>query len=409
MKRTVFLLGAGAAIDWNGPTTNQLTDNLIKQGPSNSKDELIINFIYEYFNNRNTKDDKLNFEGLIDIIEQCAQYWISKDLNSSINAKLISEDDKFWEHSFSEQYIAGDRNYNPKLSPKANFFCKLLLDCYQVIIYHIRQYSFFTQNINKIFEGSNNEINHLASQYFQEKSKNSYLRIYSLNYDRVIQAIFQKTNIPFFQGFASENIVPTIEEMHQSVDTKRILTSLNENCVYHLHGNFCWSVNNTNPNGVNGYQIVNSYYHSPLVNNGFQQTSSENGKSLFLTPIITGYSKVQRTNLTPFKQMASAFDIDCHIADEIIIIGYSFGDLHINDTIRQARKNNLNTKITIITSPKNKKDTLRKISNDLISHWAIFQDFVFESNKDEAYSKQFNIRIIFKYFKDYLKEHADSL
>ena len=63
-------MGAGAAIDWNGPTTNQLTDNLIKQGPSNSKDELIINFIYEYFNNRNTKDDKLNFEGLDEVIEK---------------------------------------------------------------------------------------------------------------------------------------------------------------------------------------------------------------------------------------------------------------------------------------------------------------------------------------------------
>lgn len=45
MKRTVFLLGAGAAIDWGGPTTNQITDTLIKQGPSNAKDELIINYI----------------------------------------------------------------------------------------------------------------------------------------------------------------------------------------------------------------------------------------------------------------------------------------------------------------------------------------------------------------------------
>ncbi|WGQ15448.1 SIR2 family protein [Sphingobacterium faecium] len=405
MKRTVFLLGAGAAIDWNGPTTNQLTDSLIKQGPSNSKDELIINYIYEYFNNGNTKDDKLNFEGLIDIIEQCAQYWISKDLNSTINAKLISEDDKFWEHSFSEQYITGYRNYNPKLSPKANFFCKLLLDCYEVIIYHIRQYSCFTQNINKIYCEKNSEINHLAAQYFQEKSKNSYVRIYSLNYDRVIQAIFKKTNIPFFQGFASENIVPSVDERHQQVDSKRILTSLNENCIYHLHGNFCWTVDNTNLNGLDGYQIVNSYYHYPLENNGFQQTSSEKNKPLFLTPIITGYSKVQRTNLTPFKQMASAFDIDCHTADELIIIGYSFGDLHINDTIRQARKNNPNIKITIITSPRNKNETLRKISSDLTSNWAIYEDFVFESNKDEAYSKQFNLRVIFKYFKEYLKSH----
>jgi len=409
-KRTVFLLGAGAAIDWDGPTTEQITNSLINQGPSNTNNELIINYIYEYFNNGNTKEDKLNFEGLIDIIEQCAQYWLSKELNNSINAKLIPQDCEFWEHSFSEHYITGYRNYNPKLSPKANFFCKLLLDCYEVIIYHIRQYSCFTHNINRIYCKKNSEINHLAAQYFQEKSNNSYLRIYSLNYDRVIQAIFQKTNIPFFQGFASENVVPSIEESHQQVDSKRILTSLNENCIYHLHGNFSWVVDNTNLNGLDGYQIVNSYYHSPLENKGFQQTSSEKNKPFFLTPIITGYSKVQRTNLTPFKQMASAFDIDCHTADELIIIGYSFGDIHINDTIRQAKKSNPNMKITIITSPRNKELIIEKVTMDLTSHWNPYNDFVFESVKNgDSYSKQFNIHIIYKYFKDYLKEQPYSL
>ena len=405
MKRTVFLLGAGAAIDWGGPTTNQITDILIKQGPSNIKGELIINYIYEYFNNGNIGIDKINFEGVIDIIEQCAQYWLSKDANNTIITKLISKDNEFWENAFSEQYISNYRNYDSKVSPQANFFCKLLLDCYEVIILHIRQYSQFTQNMNKIYCEKNTEINHLAAQYFKEKSKNSYLRIYSLNYDRVIQAIFQKTNIPFFQGFDSENIVPTVEERHQQLDSKRILTSLNENCIYHLHGNFCWSIDNTNLNGLDGYQIVNSYYHKPLENSGYQQTASEKNKPLILTPIITGYSKVQRTNLTPFKQMASVFDIDCHTADEIVIVGYSFGDLHINDTIRQARKNNTNVKITIISSPSNRQEILKKIALDLTSNWALYQDFIFENDNDEAYSKQFNLRVIFKYFKDYLKSH----
>ncbi|MCS3552334.1 MULTISPECIES: SIR2 family protein [unclassified Sphingobacterium] len=403
MKKNVFLLGAGAAIDWGGPTTNQITDSLIKQGPSNVKDELIINYIYEYFNNGNTGIGKLNFEGLIDIIEQCAQYWLSKNVNNTISTKLISEDNEFWKNAFSEQYISKYRNYDPKLSPNANFFSKLLLDCYEMVIFHIRQYSQFTENMNKIYCDKNNEINQLAVQYFKEKSKDSYLRIYSLNYDRVIQTILKKSSIPFFQGFNSENIVPSVGEMHQSVDSKRILTSLNENCIFHLHGNFCWRIDNTNPNGLDGYQIVNSYYNNPLENQGFQYTSSEKNKPLFLTPIITGYSKVQRTNLTPFKQMASAFDIDCHTADEIIIIGYSFGDLHINDTIRQARKNNANVKITIISSPSNRKEILKKIAFDLTSNWAFYQDFIFENDKDEAYSKQFNLRVIFKYFKDYLK------
>lgn len=403
MKRVVYLMGAGAAVDWNGPTTQQITDSLLEHGPSNSNGKLIIKYIYDYFTDGNNDGEKLNFEGIIDVIEQCAQYWLSKDSNCFINTKLISENDAFWDNAFSEDYITDKRNYDCKLSPKANFFCKLILDCYEVVISHVRCYSQFTQNINKIYCENNSDINNLAAQYLKDKSKDSYLRIYSLNYDRVIQAIFQEERISFFQGFYPDKVVPTIEEMDQRVDSKRILTSLNENCIYHLHGNFCWKVVNTNANGLDGYEIFNTYYYKPLRNTGFQQTTSEKNKHLFLSPIITGYSKVQRTNLTPFKQMASAFDIDCHIADEIIIIGYSFGDLHINDTIRQARKNNPSLNITIVTSPKDKRGTLKKISTDLISHWDKYHDFIFESGQDVAYSKQFNLRVVFKYFKDFLE------
>lgn len=234
MKRTVFLLGAGAAADWHGPSTCLITDSLIKSGPLNSDDELIINYIFEYFKKEN--DDQLNFEGIIDIIEQCYQYWTVKDSNFTINSKLISQDHEFWKKIINHNYTAENQHYNHNVSEEANFFCYLLLHCYSIVIYHIREYSVMTQNLNRIFCDNNDEINTLACSYFSKLSNDNYLRIYSLNYDRVIQAIFQKVGIEFFQGFDSLNIVPSVEEMHQSVDTRRILTVFNEHCVYHLHG-----------------------------------------------------------------------------------------------------------------------------------------------------------------------------
>ena len=52
--------------------------------------------------------------------------------------------------------------------------------------------------------------------------------------------------------------------------------------------------------------------------------------------------------ISPFKQMQSAFDKDCCLADEIYIIGYSFGDEHINSSLRTAVKHNQKLKIIIV-------------------------------------------------------------
>jgi hypothetical protein len=46
--------------------------------------------------------------------------------------------------------------------------------------------------------------------------------------------------------------------------------------------------------------------------------------------------------------MQSAFDRDCCFADEIYIVGYSFGDEHINQSIKTAIRYNKNVTITIV-------------------------------------------------------------
>ena len=67
-----------------------------------------------------------------------------------------------------------------------------------------------------------------------------------------------------------------------------------------------------------------------------------------LTNIITGYQKTQKGIFAPFRQMQATFDKDCCIADQIYIVGYSFGDEHINMTIRIALMYNPNVKFVII-------------------------------------------------------------
>src|SRR6202035_1558321 len=84
----------------------------------------------------------------------------------------------------------------------------------------------------------------------------------------------------------------------------------------------------------------------------------EKGKTLLVTSIVTGYQKAQRGMITPFKQMQAAFDRDCCFADEIYVIGYSFGDEHINESMRTAIRHNEKLKITIVDKKKEMKTQL---------------------------------------------------
>jgi len=412
-KRIVFLLGAGAALEWyDAPTTNSLTDFLINEGPKNSDGEFITKYIFDYFNNKYTEE--LNFEGLIDIIEQCLQFWSTKDSSCTIGNSLISADNEFWKNTINYQHInpkrdfIGERNQNEE----SKFFAKLLIDILYVISDKISDYSFYTYNKNKIVEEKENtEILLLMTKYIKTLEKDNVLRVYSLNYDRVMQAVFQESGIRVFQGFRPDDIVPKEGNQSQYPDTKRILTSFDEHCIYHLHGNIYWEPDNINPNGLDGYSFRNAYFPPILSNTGYQYFNAEKNKPLFLSNIITGYSKVQRTNLTPFKQMASAFDIDCHTADEIIVVGYSFGDEHINDTIRQAKKANQSVKIIVITPADNRekqKYWQRKVLFEILSHIEGIKEFVFEDQLNSVRSSQYRTTIYFQTWKHYIETYLQN-
>lgn len=404
-KRTVFLLGAGAALDWqNAPSTDYLTKLIRNAGPKKGG-RYITDCIFEKFNWNIHDIDSLNFEGLIDIIEQCVQYWVTKDHIPTINNKLLTRDDKFWENIIDYEYVEkspqttlNNSIRRCKFNPQAKFFIFLLANIYDRINIEIAKYGRFNST-NNIIECENDEINRLAKGYFFNLSKSNYLRVYSLNYDRIIQYLFHCADLSAFQGFYGESLVPNKIDKEQLVDSNRILTSFNENCIYHLHGNYAWQINATNLPNIPD-QIVNGAWGRIASNRSFSIVNTEKYKNLLLSNIITGYSKVQRSNLIPFKQMASAFDIDCHIADEIIIIGYSFGDIHINETIRQAKAANPECKIICISPNKSVKNLVLK--NILWNNKsAICNDFE-SSSSILTSSKHYNCEIFDQSWRDFL-------
>lgn len=356
--------------------------------------------------------DALNFEGLIDNIEQCLQYWLGSDHQHTISGSLISPDHEFWRKSISTTYL---NKANPtklvnsiawsSIRQEAKFFTYLIASILQGINNQISEYGRFSYAYNRIEQSENEDINNVAIDYFKTMAVGSYLRIYTLNYDRVIQYIFQKAELTAFQGFTPDTLVSQTSNEEQKVDSIRILTSFDENCIYHLHGNYAWHVKSSDFPGISD-EIVNKSWGTDTSNRKFSLVNSELNKPFLNSNIITGFSKVQRTNSTPFKQMAYAFETDCTIADEIIIVGYSFGDIHINETIRQAKKVNPGCKIICVSPDEDTKD---KILQNILFGGGQNLDNDFEKNQLQIHSEKYNCDIFTQSWKDYLERFRSPL
>ena len=150
-----------------------------------------------------------------------------------------------------------------------------------------------------------------------------------------------------FEGFDSGDVVDYIQELKPQA--RRILEDQESHTYYNLHGSVFWRVK-----ALNKYQLeLPEFYlacgaYLEQNTNEFPTFQSEKGKTVFLTNFITGYQKTQRAIFSPFRQMQAAFDRDCIFGDKLFIVGYSFGDEHINSSIRTALQDNKNLKIEII-------------------------------------------------------------
>lgn len=65
--------------------------------------------------------------------------------------------------------------------------------------------------------------------------------------------------------------------------------------------------------------------------------------------IITGFNKPSRVLESPYFEFYSRFCQDCLEAERIIIIGYSFSDIHVNKGIENAYNTSKDLKIEVIT------------------------------------------------------------
>ena len=191
-------------------------------------------------------------------------------------------------------------------------------------------------------------------------------------------------------------------------DIPKIINDEDSNCYYNLHGSAYWKVSPSDFSGLPNPEIVFTGYPELHINNEQSIVQIEKGKPLFLTNIITGYQKAQKGMISPFKQMHSTFDRDCCNANSIYLVGYSFGDEHINESLKIALRYNNNLKLEIV-NPNFFNDELDK--KLVLNLFPYLENELFNPKRiSENIISYFSDRIVVYtlYFKDYLAHKKDN-
>ncbi|MBD3627531.1 SIR2 family protein [Cyclobacterium sp.] len=234
----------------------------------------------------------------------------------------------------------------------------------------------------------------------------SILRMYTLNYDRIFKILLDDVNIDCFEGFNVTNSIDDIKGLR--ADVPKIINDSNCNIHYNLHGSAFWKVLPLNDKGLPHPEVVyTGVPHLPM-NDVQANVQIEKGKPVFLTNIITGYQKAQKAMITPFKQMHSSFDRDCCNARKIYIVGYSFGDEHINECLKTALRYNKNLILEII-DPSFISNELDKKLNSTIFQF-IDNESLYPKKIGENKFSYFKDRVIVctLKFKDYLEIESNN-
>lgn len=170
-----------------------------------------------------------------------------------------------------------------------------------------------------------------------EKLNESFdLSFVNLNYDNIL---YQSIPLKMETGFDHDG----------KFDPHKILYNRNWNFFYHLHG----SVNFYYADTKYGYEIrfVNDFTQEKVVSSnrtfrGLKETTE--GFPVLSRPIIVGYGKAWQIQREPYLFYYNDLARRVDEADKILFIGYSFGDLHLNNLIQMSLKHRKKKKIVIL-------------------------------------------------------------
>jgi hypothetical protein len=438
-QKTVIIFGAGAVMDWGGPLTlcernaytiipehdtgeiyNRpccLTHLMLVTGFKAQTGERITQRIFDRLK-KNDPDAYVNFETILNVIEDLYAYWSARSSRDNTNIYgIIDIDESLADlHDFTvirqpnassyalklPDFILHDAdNISNGIDPHVKYYELLLKELISGIIGHVSKYGYASQT-HKVYEKAVNTVNNANFRYWMRSfiDQGMQLRLYTLNYDDIFKQMLEQEGEQVFDGFYEYT---DAGQFYAAADLTRIVTDTSVTCHYNLHGAGFWKVEDLNTSHLPGYQYLKSL--PGVVHGSAASIAIEKGKRILLTNIISGYQKVQKTAISPFRQFFSALDRDCMEAEELYLVGYSYGDEHVNDIIRNARRYNPDLRITLM----NPGFDDYKFAVDFLSNWGQPGLGLYEKLAEDAiFSSRFKVLALKVKFSEFLTNFANG-
>ncbi len=330
---TTIITGAGAVLDWGAPTTTTLTEKLKTDITFKTKSKITVGqYIYNKIEEKNFgtigfDKSQINFEHIINLIESIYNYIKSDTEKNHLESTVYTEmKDEIETELFSFQYIYkkhGNGYYYPiKGNNEICFdnrktYLRFIYNHFiEIIVNEIEKYE-SKENIEKY-----KKINNKFNKFIQTLGK-STIRYYTTNYDRLPILI---SDFSPFEGFSKSN------ESHLKgkyvFEALEIGSNRKDNCYYNLHG----SIHHNHEGG----RITNEIDKTFAIPNDYNIQLNQSDEELLRSSIITGMNKSSRILFSPHLSFYNSFNIDCLHTDLLVIIGYSFSDVHLNQAIKNA-------------------------------------------------------------------------
>lgn len=346
--KTIILLGAGAMIPFGGPSTKELTDLILCNKFCTRISECLVDKFQE----------QVNFESILACVEQLLEW---KMVHEYYSDELISNE--LLEPAFLYKFSITAKDLH-------DIFC----DAIDNIIERIRQYDLYESNEDVIKYNKSNLTEFLLKVY-----NDSELKVYTLNYDRLIPKLFKD------KDFVYEGTYNSVYEYNYEKFLNRHFTYFN------LHGSIYLDC-------INKFIVQFTDIPTNLRKNNLLQGGNP-GEMKFFSPIITGYNKSQRALSVPFNFGFGAFMYDCNTCDRLLIIGYSFNDPHIN-SILKSFVDFKKTKIDIIDY----SDDLSFPNSIPLKNIGVVSGNFTEKESGLFYNKEQNIHLYTKGLSVFLRE-----
>lgn len=317
MEKIVILTGAGAVIPWGAPSTKEITDKLRNdKNFLTTKNKPVGDYLYNEltsFYHANSQD--INFEHIIDLIEQLYDYYASVELGAQVHFKSSIAAIFDIKDKIKEMFSSGERTY----------FLHVYRHFVNLVINEIKKYSSINKSPNTY-----SKLN-IAFQSFLDYIGSYNIRFYTTNYDRIP---IQCSNLSFFDGFTVK------AKGEQEFNRKKLFKDEYNNCYINLHGSIYFKYK-TKKTVINGEEIkTGCWICTPnkvnMIDANMKGNKDQMNRHLIGSNIIAGLYKPSRLMITPIYQFYQKFYSDCLNADCIFVIGYSYGDEHLNAAITNA-------------------------------------------------------------------------